>query len=63
MSGETVLAATLVRPGKYELREYPLPEPAPYGWRTPESPKVRSPPAHRQAPGALPALRQHSGYP
>jgi threonine dehydrogenase-like Zn-dependent dehydrogenase len=29
MSGESVLAATLVEPGKYELREYPLPEPAP----------------------------------
>jgi threonine dehydrogenase-like Zn-dependent dehydrogenase len=29
MSGESVLAATLVQPGKYELREYPLPEPAP----------------------------------
>ena len=25
----SVLAATLVRPGQYELREYPLPEPAP----------------------------------
>ncbi|MCU1273904.1 MAG: hypothetical protein JWO48_1335, partial [Bryobacterales bacterium] len=24
-----VLAATLVLPGKYELREYPLPEPQP----------------------------------
>jgi len=24
-----VLAATLVEPGKYELREYPLPEPGP----------------------------------
>lgn len=29
MSAETVLAAALVQPGKYELREYPLPEPAP----------------------------------
>jgi len=29
MSGECVLAATLVQPGKYELREYPLPQPAP----------------------------------
>jgi threonine dehydrogenase-like Zn-dependent dehydrogenase len=29
MSDQSVLAATLVEPGKYELREYPLPEPAP----------------------------------
>src|SRR6201987_4674913 len=29
MSDECVLAATLVKPGKYELREFPLPEPAP----------------------------------
>ena len=29
MSSETVLAATLVKPGQYELREYALPEPAP----------------------------------
>jgi len=29
MSPQTVLAATLVQPGKYEIREYPLPEPAP----------------------------------
>ncbi len=29
MASETVLAATLVEPGKYELREYPLPEPEP----------------------------------
>ena len=29
MSGHSVLAATLVEPGRYELREYPLPEPAP----------------------------------
>ena len=29
MSAQTVLAATLVEPGRYELREYPLPEPAP----------------------------------
>jgi threonine dehydrogenase-like Zn-dependent dehydrogenase len=28
MSAHGVLAATLVEPGKYELREYPLPEPA-----------------------------------
>ena len=27
MSAQGVLAATLVEPGKYELREYPLPEP------------------------------------
>ena len=29
MSLKGVLAATLVEPGKYELREYPLPDPAP----------------------------------
>src|SRR3984893_15362815 len=29
MSAQGVLAATLVEPGKYELREYPLPDPAP----------------------------------
>jgi threonine dehydrogenase-like Zn-dependent dehydrogenase len=29
MSNNSVLAATLVQPGRYELREYPLPEPAP----------------------------------
>src|SRR5947209_9527403 len=29
MSGDRVLAATLVEPGKYEVREYPFPEPAP----------------------------------
>jgi threonine dehydrogenase-like Zn-dependent dehydrogenase len=29
MSVQTVLAATLVEPGRYELRDYPLPEPAP----------------------------------
>ena len=29
MSAHGVLAATLVRPGEYELREYPLPDPAP----------------------------------
>jgi L-iditol 2-dehydrogenase len=29
MPAQTVLAATLVEPGRYELREYPLPEPAP----------------------------------
>jgi L-iditol 2-dehydrogenase len=29
MASKEVLAATLVEPGKYELREYPLPEPAP----------------------------------
>ncbi len=29
MSGIPVLAATLVEPGRYELREYPLPDPAP----------------------------------
>ncbi len=28
MSGTSVLAATLVEPGHYEVREYPLPEPA-----------------------------------
>ena len=28
MSAQHVLAATLVQPGKYELREYPMPEPA-----------------------------------
>jgi sugar phosphate isomerase/epimerase len=28
MTAHGVLAATLVEPGKYELREYPLPEPA-----------------------------------
>ena len=28
-SSSTVLAATLVEPGRYELREFPLPEPAP----------------------------------
>ena len=28
MPGELVLAATLVKPGQYELREYPLPQPA-----------------------------------
>lgn len=28
-SSQSVLAATLVEPGHYELREYPLPEPAP----------------------------------
>ncbi|MGA2811528.1 MAG: zinc-binding dehydrogenase [Candidatus Acidiferrum sp.] len=28
MAGQGVLAATLVKPGLYELREYPLPEPA-----------------------------------
>ncbi len=28
MSGQSVLAATLVEPGRYEIREYPLPEPA-----------------------------------
>lgn len=31
MPAQTALAATLVEPGRYELREYPLPEPAP-GW-------------------------------
>ena len=29
MSAQGVLAATLVEPGKYQIREYPLPEPAP----------------------------------
>ena len=29
MSGPSALAATLVEPGHYELREFPLPEPAP----------------------------------
>ena len=29
MPAQSVLAATLVKPGQYELREYPLPEPAP----------------------------------
>jgi threonine dehydrogenase-like Zn-dependent dehydrogenase len=29
MSAQVVLAATLVQPGKYEIREYPLPDPAP----------------------------------
>jgi L-iditol 2-dehydrogenase len=29
MSSESVLAATLVQPGHYEVREYPLPEPEP----------------------------------
>jgi threonine dehydrogenase-like Zn-dependent dehydrogenase len=29
MSSESVLAATLVEPGKYELRQYPLPQPEP----------------------------------
>ncbi|MGA2356274.1 MAG: zinc-binding dehydrogenase [Terriglobales bacterium] len=29
MSAQPVLAAALVQPGKYEVREYPLPEPAP----------------------------------
>jgi threonine dehydrogenase-like Zn-dependent dehydrogenase len=29
MSAQVVLAATLVEPGKYEIREYPLPVPAP----------------------------------
>ena len=29
MSNTSVLAATLVEPGHYELREYPLPDPAP----------------------------------
>src|SRR5580704_19569348 len=28
MAAQGVLAATLVRPGHYEIREYPLPEPA-----------------------------------
>src|SRR5215470_19679344 len=29
MSAPSALAATLVEPGRYELREFPLPEPAP----------------------------------
>jgi len=29
MSAESVLAATLLEPGRYEIREYPLPDPAP----------------------------------
>jgi threonine dehydrogenase-like Zn-dependent dehydrogenase len=29
MSAQKVLAATLVEPGRYEIREYPLPDPAP----------------------------------
>jgi threonine dehydrogenase-like Zn-dependent dehydrogenase len=29
MGSQSALAATLVKPGQYELREYPLPEPAP----------------------------------
>src|SRR5246500_4802623 len=29
MSAEKVLAAALVQPGKYEVREYPMPDPAP----------------------------------
>ena len=29
MPDQSVLAATLVEPGRYELRAYPLPEPAP----------------------------------
>ena len=29
MSSNTVMAATLVEPGRYELREYPLPDPQP----------------------------------
>jgi threonine dehydrogenase-like Zn-dependent dehydrogenase len=29
MSAQSVLAATLVEPGHYEIREYPLPDPAP----------------------------------
>jgi threonine dehydrogenase-like Zn-dependent dehydrogenase len=29
MGSQSVLAATLVQPGRYELREYPLPEPEP----------------------------------
>jgi threonine dehydrogenase-like Zn-dependent dehydrogenase len=29
MAVQTVLAATLVEPGRYEIREYPLPEPGP----------------------------------
>ena len=29
MPAQRVLAAALVKPGQYEIREYPLPEPAP----------------------------------
>jgi len=29
MARDSVLAATLAEPGRYELREFPLPEPAP----------------------------------
>jgi len=29
MSAQGVFAATLVEPGRYEIREYPLPDPAP----------------------------------
>ncbi len=29
MANQSVLAATLVKPGQYEVREYPLPDPAP----------------------------------
>jgi len=29
MSGDSALAATLVEPGRYEVRQYPLPQPAP----------------------------------
>src|SRR5208337_4096839 len=29
MGSQSVLAATLVKPGQYELREYPLPDPKP----------------------------------
>src|SRR5215831_15231535 len=29
MSGQSVLAATLIEPGRYEIRDYPLPHPAP----------------------------------
>lgn len=29
MTAESVLAATLIEPGRYEIQEYPLPEPAP----------------------------------
>ena len=29
MSAQAVLAATLIEPGRYEIREYPLPDPAP----------------------------------
>jgi L-iditol 2-dehydrogenase len=28
MAAQGVLAATLVKPGQYEIKEYPLPEPA-----------------------------------